>query len=90
MLLTRIAYVYLWKFLISDYLCKPEDNIYEIDFRRFKIRDIDTDTVLFEVVKPSNWPETDVEEANIESNSSRFVRYQFTPQFLKLSVVGAT
>lgn len=38
--------------LISDYLCKPEDNIYSIDFTRFKIRDLETGTVLFEIAKP--------------------------------------
>lgn len=39
-------------FHISDYLCKPEDNIYNIDFTRFKIRDLETGTVLFEIAKP--------------------------------------
>lgn len=34
------------------YLCKPEDNIYNIDFVRFKIRDLETSTVLFEIAKP--------------------------------------
>lgn len=38
--------------LISDYLCAPEANIYGIDFTRFKLRDMDTQTVLFEVAKP--------------------------------------
>lgn len=36
----------------SDYLCKPEDNVYSIDFTRFKIRDLETGTVLFEIAKP--------------------------------------
>ena len=34
-------------------MCKPEDNIYNIDFTRFKIRDLETGTVLFEIAKPS-------------------------------------
>lgn len=38
---------------VLDYLCKPEDNIYNIDFTRFKIRDLETGTVLFEIAKPS-------------------------------------
>ena len=37
----------------SDYLCKPEANVYEIDFTRFKIRDMETNTVLFEIAKPA-------------------------------------
>lgn len=35
-----------------DYLCSPEDNVYNIDFTRFKIRDMETGTVLFEITKP--------------------------------------
>lgn len=38
---------------LLDYLCKPEDNVYNIDFTRFKIRDLETGTVLFEIAKPS-------------------------------------
>lgn len=36
----------------SDYLCSPEANVYDIDFTRFKIRDMETGTVLFEIAKP--------------------------------------
>lgn len=38
--------------IVAGYLCKPEDNIYNIDFVRFKIRDLETGTVLFEIAKP--------------------------------------
>ncbi|KAG7229750.1 hypothetical protein INR49_012546 [Caranx melampygus] len=71
------------------YLCKPEDNIYSIDFVRFKIRDLETSTVLFEIAKP---PQTEDDEENREADAStgRFVRYQFTPAFLRLRTVGAT
>jgi hypothetical protein len=33
-------------------------------------------------------PEPEQEE--LDPNAGRFVRYQFTPQFLKLKTVGAT
>lgn len=39
-------------FLSSDYLCSPEENVHMIDFTRFKIRDMETGTVLFEITKP--------------------------------------
>lgn len=39
-------------FLFSDYLCSPEENVHMIDFTRFKIRDMETGTVLFEITKP--------------------------------------
>lgn len=45
-------YLTAWPLSFSDYLCKPEDNIYSIDFTRFKIRDLETGTVLFEIAKP--------------------------------------
>ncbi|XP_021424577.1 protein unc-119 homolog B isoform X1 [Oncorhynchus mykiss] len=71
------------------YLCKPEDNIFNIDFIRFKIRDLETETVLFEIAKP---PHTEEDEENGEGDMSagRFVRYQFTAAFLQLRTVGAT
>lgn len=37
---------------VSDYLCSPEENVHMIDFTRFKIRDMETGTVLFEITKP--------------------------------------
>ena len=39
-------------YCIVDYLCRPEANIYNIDFTRFKLRDMDSNAVLFEVAKP--------------------------------------
>ncbi|ESO95483.1 hypothetical protein LOTGIDRAFT_117117 [Lottia gigantea] len=67
----------------EKYLCPPEANVYGIDFTRFKLRDLDSNTVLFEVAKP---PPSD----DADPNAGRFVRYQFTSQFLKLKTVGAT
>ncbi|XP_050094598.1 protein unc-119 homolog [Anopheles aquasalis] len=121
--------------IADDYLCTPDANIYEIDFTRFKIRDLESGAVLFEIAKPSvsdiaqstdggakkepaaaataeATSETtaaaaaaaapaagtttttpmaaeEVEET-FEPNAGRYVRYQFTPQFLKLKTVGAT
>ncbi|CAH1802162.1 unnamed protein product [Owenia fusiformis] len=82
--------------LEEDYLCPTEANIYNIDFTRFKLRDLETQTVLFEVAKPPPSDDGidqdhDVDNGDdVDPNAGRFVRYQFTPQFLKLSTVGAT
>ena len=62
----------------EDYLCSPEDNVYGIDFTRFKIRDLDTKTTLFEIAKPPGNARDDGDD--IDPNAGRFVRYQFTPQ----------
>lgn len=87
-------------------------NVYDIDFTRFKIRDLESGAVLFEIMKPPSeqFTEGSVDEKsddavantdevitcatddtnNIEPNAGRYVRYQFTPQFLKLKTIGAT
>uniref|UniRef100_A0A3P8WZ75 Unc-119 lipid binding chaperone B n=1 Tax=Cynoglossus semilaevis TaxID=244447 RepID=A0A3P8WZ75_CYNSE len=78
-------------FHFPDYLCKPEDNVYNIDFTRFKIRDLETGTVLFEIAKPPHSGEFDEDDVeDVDTSAGRFVRYQFTPAFLKLQTVGAT
>ncbi|KAL8180609.1 UNVERIFIED_CONTAM: hypothetical protein K2H54_029536 [Gekko kuhli] len=78
----------------ENYLCKPEDNIYNIDFTKFKIRDLETGTVLFEIAKPSALEQEDDDDdddsGEVDSSAGRFVRYQFTPAFLRLRTVGAT
>lgn len=79
---------------ISDgFLCSPEANIYDIDFTRFKIRDLETGTVLFEIAKPlpgDNVEAVSDDEEPADPNAGRFIRYEFTPNFLKLKAVGST
>lgn len=79
---------------ISDgFLCSPEANIYDIDFTRFKIRDLETGTVLFEIAKPQSGDSVETptdEEEPADPNAGRFIRYEFTPNFLKLKAVGST
>lgn len=105
----------------DDYLCSPDANVYDIDFTRFKIRDMESGAVLFEIAKPTaaeamqqnaelaagstegssssaaaggedyaSSAAANEEEEILEPNAGRYVRYQFTPQFLKLKTVGAT
>ncbi|TWW77314.1 protein unc-119 homolog A [Takifugu rubripes] len=73
--------------ITKNYLCSPEDNVHMIDFTRFKIRDMETGTVLFEITKP---PTPAGDKKLSDPNAGRFVRYQFTPAFLHLRQVGAT
>lgn len=80
--------------ITETYLCDPDANIYEIDFTRFKIRDLESGAVLFEIAKPVPDSLEDclhkLDDEVADPNAGRFVRYQFTPQFLKLKTVGAT
>lgn len=104
--------------ITKGYLCSPLDNIYDIEFTRFKIRDMDSGKVLFEIVKSSSGAGDEdkktakkkttataaaaatitdhdtesivtVENYDRFANYGRFVRYNFTRQFLKLKTVGA-
>lgn len=103
--ISLFSHFYLWfngKCAVSS-----DANVYDIDFTRFKIRDLESGAVLFEIAKPPSeqFPEGSIEENNIlnedavgaaedtnsvDSNAGRYVRYQFTPQFLKLKTIGAT
>ena len=40
--------------ITDTYLCSPEANIYDIDFTKFRIRDMETKTGLVEIAKPPN------------------------------------
>ncbi|XP_022902780.1 protein unc-119 homolog [Onthophagus taurus] len=82
--------------IADSYLCSPDANVYDIDFTRFKIRDLESGAVLFEIAKPiidsleESVDNRGENEEPVDPNAGRFVRYQFTPQFLKLKTVGAT
>lgn len=63
-----------------------EANTYGIEFTRFKIRDMETEAVLFEVHKQSEGEDP----GDLPAYAPRFVRYQFPPEFLHLKTIGAT
>ncbi|XP_003385192.1 PREDICTED: protein unc-119 homolog B-like [Amphimedon queenslandica] len=70
----------------ESYLCPLQANIYDIEFTRFKLRDLDSNQVLFEVSKPQSSPDDKSEK----DDESRFVRYHFPIPFLDLKTLGAT
>lgn len=85
----------------DSYLCSTSENIYNIEFTRFKIKDLDADLVLFEIAKPPSEQVSSLDldvnrlnlkdlEQDVDSNAGRYVRYQFTSQFLTLKTVSAT
>lgn len=52
---------------------------------------MDQGTTLFEIAKPDDFDEeTSSVESGDDPSAGRFVRYKFTPDFLKLHTVGAT
>ncbi|KAM4634171.1 matrix metallopeptidase 25a [Polymixia lowei] len=70
----------------KDYLCSPEDNIYNISFSRFKIRDLQSGGVILDI--KTHGP-TEVKDVT-EVNAGRFIQYRFSPAFLSLREIGAT
>lgn len=79
--------------ITDGFLCS-NNNEYQIEFTRFKIRDLETDTVLFDISKDPNLPEnndaSDDKQQETSEDTGRFVRYLFSSSFLKLKHVGAT
>lgn len=72
----------------TKYLCKTTKNVFGIEFTAFKLRDLDREITLLEVAKPPEMPYEPPSED--DDDSGRFVRYDFTPEFLELKTVGAT
>ncbi|CAN9505338.1 unnamed protein product [Ophioblennius macclurei] len=70
----------------QDYLCSPEDNIYNISFSRFKIRDLASGAVILDIGKHYSAEIPDI----YEPETSRFIQYHFSPAFLTLREIGAT
>lgn len=72
-----------------DFLCPLSANTYGIDFLSFKIRDMDTNNVVFEVAKDPNAPPPQYPE-NFDYNQLRSIQYKFPAQFLRYETIGTT
>ena len=69
----------------SEYLCPHSANTYGVEFVEFKIRDLDSGSVLFHMKKPEGVVLPPPVEGD---NSSRFIAYDFGAEFLSLNTVG--
>jgi protein unc-119 len=69
------------------FLCPLSANIYGIEFVYFKVRDLESGTVLFEV---SNTEEDEEAKEIIEDDSVRTIKYHLGPEFLNLTALGST
>ncbi|XP_041836784.1 protein unc-119 [Melanotaenia boesemani] len=69
-----------------EYLCSPEDNIYNVNFSHFKIRDLESGAVILDIKKLCP---TEIQDI-IQYDTSRFIQYHFSPAFLALREIGAT
>ncbi len=79
----------------DSFMCPLSANIYNIQFLSFRVRDVESGYVLFEISRDENDP--DPMQALGESGLSpeeeaeyRTVRYHFGPDFFKLKTIGTT
>jgi len=73
----------------ESFLCPLSANTFGIDFLAFKIRDMDTAAVVFEVAKDPNAPVIDY-PANFDYDQLRTISYKFPADFLRFKTVGTT
>ena len=64
----------------NDFLCTLEDNVFDFKFGSFRVRDMDSGTVLFDI-------ERDYE---LDTEETRYIHYSFAPEFLELQTIGTT
>jgi protein unc-119 len=74
----------------DSFLCSLAANTYGIEFLKFTIRDISTNTVVFEVERERDEiPAPPVSLTPEQEMACRTIRYNFSPAFLKFKTVGA-
>mmetsp|Transcript_26642 Transcript_26642/g.47934 ORF Transcript_26642/g.47934 Transcript_26642/m.47934 type:complete len:189 (+) Transcript_26642:993-1559(+) len=71
----------------EDFLCPLSANEFGIEFVYFKVRDLDSGILLFEIRKEAD--EVPSEEP-VDEVASRTIRYHFGPEFLHLRTIGTT
>ena len=93
-----------YKEFTPKFLCGLDANIYNIQFKRFRIRDMESDFVLFDVgddsdtnnqeqkdeTKKEEEEKAKKEEEEDIYKSSRMIRYHLGPDFLDLKNLGSS
>jgi hypothetical protein len=71
----------------ESFLCSISANAYKIKFTKFRVRDLDSATVLFEVEEEKT-EETEKNSSQLENDEDRLIRYHLGPDFLDLKNLG--
>jgi hypothetical protein len=72
----------------ESFLCEIKENIYSIKFLKFRVRDLDSGFVLFEVSDEENKTQEQEEESSKDNENSRIIKYHLGPDFLELRNIG--
>ena len=79
----------------DKFLCDKSANVFDVRFRKFRMRDLDSGFVLFEVSddgaeeQKEEPKQPSLEEETVE-NSLRTIRYHLGPDFLELKNLGSS
>jgi hypothetical protein len=74
----------------DKFMCNLSDNTYKIKFLLFKVRDLESNQVLFEVASDTNDEETEQTTETVEDDEKRIIKYHLGPEFLDLTSLGST
>lgn len=88
-----IDYVKSLNDFTDSFLCELKDNIYKIKFLNFRVRDMESNYVLFEVSDEDDKSEdTNAQKESKEEivSSSRTIKYHLGPDFLELKNIGTS
>jgi hypothetical protein len=84
-----IEYIKSLNTFTNKFLCQLKDNIYNIKFREFSVRDLDSGYILFEVNEDENIENNAEIEEDI-NDTSRCMRYHLGAEFLDLRNIGTS
>lgn len=85
-----------YKGFTDKFLCPRSANIYNVRFRKFRVRDLESGFTLFEVADDSpeqegeQMQEIKEDENETIENSMRTIRYHLGPDFLDLKDLGSS
>jgi hypothetical protein len=78
----------------ENFLCDLKDNVFQVKFLKFRVRDLESGYVLFEVCdEEGNEKEGGQDKADLTdemANNSRTIRYHLGPEFLELKSIGTS
>ena len=70
----------------DKFMCNVKDNTFKIKFLLFRVRDLESNQVLFEV----ETDETDLQDVEpVEDDEKRVIKYHLGPDFLDLTQLGS-
>lgn len=67
----------------DKFMCSLKDNIYNIKFLLFRVRDLESNQTLFEVVTDDS-----LDEPTVDDDEKRLIKYHLGPDFLDLTSLG--